>query len=140
MRHGWLNIGGWLKRVREERELSRLLERDTERRRQRLREDPFGFSDGMVFVGAHRVCLLHETRSDLMAVFRDDAVTVTLDEPHGPELVISMPGRCVAADLTWWGWTKPRRGPRTSCGAPSGWKNSPTERASMMRMTRHCGG
>ena len=86
VRHGWLGIGGWLKRVREERELSRLLERDTERRRQRLREDPFGFSDVMVFVGAHRVGLLREAQGDLMAVFRDDAVTAKLDEPHGPEL------------------------------------------------------
>ncbi len=73
--------------------------RRLERERLRRGSDPFGQANGVVSVGPYLVRRLFDDQTDLMAVLRHDAMTLRPDEPSGPEIVISMPGRQVAERL-----------------------------------------
>jgi hypothetical protein len=78
---------------------SRSSRRWLEAERLRRGPDPFRGADNIVSVGPYRIGFTYNDRFDMMAVFRDDAVTVASHDPSALEMTISMPGPQVADRL-----------------------------------------
>jgi hypothetical protein len=62
-------------------------------------QSPYGFAEGVVFVGDYKVAATSNDEGRLLAVFRDDAVRLSSGSRADQEIIITMPGTQVADRL-----------------------------------------